>query len=109
MELSGWTSRRVRSAPGGWLGLWTRGGRQVHLDGIHHGGIVVRNLDRSLYFYHDILGLPFANEPTPWDSSSELERGVRVSGACVRQASLWVGARTTLELIEHAHPAANGE
>lgn len=73
------------------------------LQGIHHAGIVVRDLDRSLYFYHDVLGLPFANEPTPWNEGSELEAGIRVPGARVRQASLWVGEHSTLELLEHAN------
>jgi glyoxylase I family protein len=70
---------------------------------IHHSGIVVRDLDRSLYFYHDLLGLPFANEPTPWNEGSELDAGIRVPGARVRQALLWVGEQSTLELLEHAN------
>jgi glyoxylase I family protein len=73
------------------------------LQGIHHSGIVVSDLDRSLYFYHDVLGLPFAIEPTPWNNGPSLEAGIRVPGARVRQASLWVGQHSTLELIEHAN------
>jgi catechol 2,3-dioxygenase-like lactoylglutathione lyase family enzyme len=71
------------------------------LKAIHHAGLVIRDLDRSIYFYHDILGLPFANEPTPWFSGPQLEVGVGVPGAVLRQVSLWVGEHSTLELIEY--------
>ncbi len=71
------------------------------LRAIHHTGLVVRDLDRSIYFYHDLLGLPFANEPTSWFSGPELEAGVGVPGAVLRQVSLWVGEHSTMELIEY--------
>ena len=48
----------------------------MKLQAIHHAGLVVTDLDRSIYFYHDVLGLPFANEPTPWFAGPELEQGV---------------------------------
>ena len=73
------------------------------LKAIHHTGLVVRDLDRSIYFYHDVLGLPFANEPTPWFDGPQLEKGVGVPGARLRQVSLWVGGTSTLELIEYAN------
>jgi len=73
------------------------------LRAIHHTGLVVRDLDRSTYFYHDTLGLPFANEPTPWFCGEDLARGVGVPGAELRQVSLWVGDRSTMELIEYAN------
>lgn len=71
------------------------------LRAIHHTGLVVRDLHRSIYFYHDLLGLPFANEPTPWFSGPELAAGVGVPGAVLRQVSLWVGEHSALELIEY--------
>ncbi len=78
------------------------------LELIHHVGLVVKDLDRSIYFYHDLLGLQFANEPTPWFEGAELERGVGVAGAKLRQVSLWVDEKSTLELIEYAgRPASN--
>ena len=33
---------------------------------LHHVGITVEDLDASIRFYHDVLGLQFANEPSPW-------------------------------------------
>ena len=70
---------------------------------LHHVGITVEDLDASIRFYHDVLGLPFANEPTPWFEGEELSRGVGVPGAALRQVSLLVGD-TTLELLEYRSP-----
>jgi len=58
------------------------------LQAVHHVGLVVSDLDRSIYFYHDLLGLPFANEPTPWFEGPALEKGVGVPGATAG----WEGA-----------------
>lgn len=77
----------------------------MDLKAVHHVGLVVRDLDRSIYFYHDLLGLPFANEPTPWFSGPELEKGVGVPGATLRQVSLWVGPNSTIEMIEYGDRA----
>ena len=75
----------------------------MELKAIHHVGLVVRDLDRSIYFYHDLLGLPFANEPTEWFSGPELEKGVGVPGATLRQVSMWVGPSSQMELIEYGN------
>ena len=77
------------------------------LRAIHHAGLVIRDLDRSIYFYHDILGLPFANEPTPWFSGPQLATGVGVPDAVLRQVSMWVGEHSTLELIEYQNRPAS--
>jgi catechol 2,3-dioxygenase-like lactoylglutathione lyase family enzyme len=70
---------------------------------LHHVGITVRDLDASLRFYHDVLGLPFANEPSPWFDGPELARGVGVPDAALRQVSLAAGD-LILELLEYASP-----
>ena len=75
----------------------------MKLNFIHHVGLVVKNLDRSIYFYHDILGLQFANEPTGWFEGPELAKGVGVPAATLRQVSMWVDSTSTLELIEYGN------
>ena len=72
---------------------------------VHHVGLICSDLDRSIYFYHDILGFQFQNEPTGWFEGPELEKGVGVPGAKLRQVSLWVDKTTTFELIEYADRA----
>jgi glyoxylase I family protein len=74
--------------------------------GVHHTGLVIGDLDRSIYFYHDVLGLPFAIEPTDWFSGEALDRGVRVPGARLRLAAFWVGQGSRIELIEYADLSA---
>jgi catechol 2,3-dioxygenase-like lactoylglutathione lyase family enzyme len=78
----------------------------MQLTAVHHVGLVVTDLDRSIYFYHDLLGLPFANEPTPWFEGPELAKGVGVPDAKLRQVSLWVGEHSFMELIEYANRPA---
>ena len=75
----------------------------MELKAVHHVGLVVRDLDRSIYFYHDLLGLPFANEPTPWFEGPQLEKGVGVPGATLRQVALWAGPASMMELIEYGN------
>jgi catechol 2,3-dioxygenase-like lactoylglutathione lyase family enzyme len=70
---------------------------------LHHVGITVNDLDASIRFYHDVLGLQFSNEPSPWFDGAELGPAVGVPGAALRQVSLLVG-ETTLELLEYKSP-----
>ncbi|WP_417564104.1 VOC family protein [Microbacterium sp.] len=72
------------------------------LRGLHHTGIIVRNLDRSVYFYHDLLGLEFASEPSPWFSGDELATGVGVPDASLRQVNLRLGD-DIVELLEYGN------
>ena len=73
------------------------------MKGLHHVGITVKDLDASIRFYHDVLGLQFSNEPSPWFDAPELGPAVGVPGAALRQVSLLVGD-TTLELLEYKAP-----
>ena len=73
------------------------------MKGLHHVGITVKDLDASISFYHDVLGLPFSNEPSPWFEGEELGPAVGVPGAALRQVSLQLGD-TILELLEYKSP-----
>ena len=70
---------------------------------LHHVGITVNDLDASIRFYHDVLGLEFSNEPSPWFDGPELGPAVGVPGAGLRQVSLLLGD-TTLELLQYKSP-----
>jgi catechol 2,3-dioxygenase-like lactoylglutathione lyase family enzyme len=70
---------------------------------LHHVGITVKDLDASIRFYHDVLGLQFSNEPSPWFDGPELGPAVGVPGAGLRQVSLILGD-TTFELLEYKSP-----
>ena len=74
----------------------------MSIQGVHHTGIIVSDLDRSIAFYHDLLGFPFSSEPSPWFEGDELAQGVGVPGARLRQCCLLVGS-DTLELLEYAN------
>jgi len=75
----------------------------MNMRAVHHTGIIVKNLDRSIYFYHDILGLGFSNEPSPWFEGEDIASAVGVPGAKLRQVSLTVGPGHTLELLEYGN------
>jgi catechol 2,3-dioxygenase-like lactoylglutathione lyase family enzyme len=69
----------------------------------HHVGITVSNLDRAVSFYHDLLGLELASEPTPFFDDPGLGRAVGVAGAALRCVLLALGDGL-LELIEYRDP-----
>jgi catechol 2,3-dioxygenase-like lactoylglutathione lyase family enzyme len=75
------------------------------MKGLHHVGITVKDLDASIGFYHDVLGLEFSNEPSPWFEGPELGPAVGVPGGALRQVSLLLGD-TTLELLEDKSPSS---
>ena len=73
-----------------------------------HVGITVRDLDASIRFYHDLLGLEICTEPSPWFEGPELGHGVGVPGAALRQVCLRIGD-TMLELLEYKSPPSDTE
>lgn len=73
---------------------------------LHHVGITVKDLDASIRFYHDVLGLQFSNEPSPWFDGPELGPAVGVPGAGLRQVSLILGD-STFELLEYKSPPSD--
>jgi catechol 2,3-dioxygenase-like lactoylglutathione lyase family enzyme len=74
---------------------------QTHLSGMHHVGIPVRDLSRSLAFYQDVFGLEaqFISE----GSGPELSRAVGVPDARLTFAFIALG-NTVLELLEYQAP-----
>jgi catechol 2,3-dioxygenase-like lactoylglutathione lyase family enzyme len=72
---------------------------------IHHTGITVSDLDRSIGFYHDVLGLPFAAEPSPLVDDAALGGKVGVPGAKLRLVTFAVGDGL-LELLEYVEPSS---
>jgi catechol 2,3-dioxygenase-like lactoylglutathione lyase family enzyme len=73
-----------------------------------HVGITVRDLDRSVRFYHDLIGLEIVTEPSPWFDGPELGHGVGVPGAALRQVCLRLGG-TMIELLEYRTPPSPTE
>src|SRR5665213_2887560 len=86
-----------------------RGSVAMSISGVHHTGIIVKDLDRSIYFYHDVLGMQFQNEPSPWFTGEGLAKGVGVPGASLRQVCLTAGD-AVVELVEYGNrPEHNDE
>lgn len=73
------------------------------MNGVHHTGIIVSNLERSIDFYGDVLGLEMVNEPTPVNDDPELGEALGVPGAALRVAMFRVG-NDLLELLEYSAP-----
>jgi len=69
--------------------------------GVHHHSIAVSNLDKSIRFYRDTLGmkLMFTGE----SSGEELSKGVGVKGASLKLAVL-EGGNSSIELIQYVTP-----
>jgi len=78
------------------------------MKGIHHAGIVVSQLDRSIDFYLDVLGLELLSEPGPFTSSPHLDRVLGITDARLRGVLLKAGAGA-IELHEFAAPEWTGE
>src|SRR2546423_14502704 len=71
---------------------------------MHHVGITVSDLERGIDFYHGVLGLGFAAEPSPVFDDPALGPAVGIPGAALRQVSLAL-RDGILELLEYTPPA----
>ncbi len=76
------------------------------MEGIFHTGITVSDLDRSLPFYRDMLGLELITGPTDVFEGDELSKGVGVEEAKLRLAIFKVG-EGSLELLEYQNPKSS--
>jgi catechol 2,3-dioxygenase-like lactoylglutathione lyase family enzyme len=81
------------------------------LRAIHHVGITVRDVDVSLAFYHEILGLRLIVPPTPWFEGSHLAKALGVDPpVSLRVALFEVGdGDTWFEILEYRSPASTTE
>ncbi len=75
--------------------------------GLHHASLTVADLDRSLHFYRDLLGVPVREQV---DAAAETFAAVSGEGAQhVRIADLDLGDGRVLELIENRDDPAPGD
>jgi catechol 2,3-dioxygenase-like lactoylglutathione lyase family enzyme len=76
------------------------------MQSIHHVGITVRDLDTSIAFYHDIIGLRFAVPPTGWFTGSDLARGLGMQPPVALRVALFeVGDGSTwFEILQYESP-----
>jgi catechol 2,3-dioxygenase-like lactoylglutathione lyase family enzyme len=70
---------------------------------LHHVGITVADLDDGIDFYHGVLGLQFASEPSPVFDDPALGPAVGVPGAALRQVCFTLGG-SILELLQYERP-----
>jgi len=74
------------------------------IDGAHHYGITVSDLDRSIEFYRDTLGLDVAM--TDRLEGEEISKQVGIDGTVLRIAHLDVEG-CLLELLEYEEPGSD--
>lgn len=72
--------------------------------GLHHVGIAVRDMERSIQFYRDILGLQIFQDETV--SGPDVDQGLNEQDARVRMVLLTDEAFNMVELLDWEHPPA---
>jgi lactoylglutathione lyase len=70
--------------------------------GVHHTSRSVGDMDRSLAFYRDLLGLEVLLDTEM--AGEMLEREVALEGARLRLVELGTGGETMLELLQYHEP-----
>lgn len=71
---------------------------------LDHAGVTVGDLERSLGFYRDLVGLPVLDRGE--DDGPEIAELTGVAGARLRWADLDGGGGRIVELLEYLHPRA---
>ena len=72
------------------------------IEGLHHTSRTVADMERSLGFYRDLLGLEVVLDERL--EGEPLERVVGLAGARLRVVELRLGSELLLELIEYTAP-----
>jgi catechol 2,3-dioxygenase-like lactoylglutathione lyase family enzyme len=75
--------------------------------GISHIGITVKNLEKSVEFYQDCLGLKLQSRPSDICDDEEEAIGVGVKGASTRFCTFDIGNGQLLELVEYVTPPSD--
>ncbi len=74
------------------------------IQSLHHIGVVVQDMERSLAFYRDVLGATVALDIST--DLAEFGNGVGIAGARARIVFLQIpGMSSQLELLQYASPA----
>jgi catechol 2,3-dioxygenase-like lactoylglutathione lyase family enzyme len=71
---------------------------------LYHVGLTVSDLDRSIDFYHRVLGLEFASEPSGYVSGERMDTALNVAGAKLRAVNFKVGDQGLIELLDYQEP-----
>jgi len=73
--------------------------------GYRHTGIICEDIDKSLYFYKDLLGLKVIQDF--WDDSEYINKITGLENANVHMIKLEADDGTVIELLEYpTHPTA---
>jgi catechol 2,3-dioxygenase-like lactoylglutathione lyase family enzyme len=76
----------------------------VSVRGLDHVSVTCADLERSLAFYHEVLGIPVRDRGSL--VGPEIDTVLGVPGVAGRFADLELGEGRTLELLEYRRPAA---
>ncbi len=74
--------------------------------GIHHVAIHVRDMERMLAFYRDVVGFELVSDSS-WADSEEIDSVIGVPGSAARAVMLRAG-NAHLELFQYSAPAPRG-
>lgn len=76
---------------------------RIPVTGYRHTGIIVKDMQRSVFFYRDILGLKVMQDF--WDGSEYINRISGLEDASVHMVQLKAMDGTVIELLDYAsHP-----
>jgi catechol 2,3-dioxygenase-like lactoylglutathione lyase family enzyme len=75
--------------------------------GLHHAGLTVSNLDRSVEFYRDVVGLKLIVPQTQVLSGPKVDEMTGIPGVAMKLAMFEVSKNHRLALVEYVKPASS--